>query len=255
MHNVKSNVFVIVSSNTHKLDLSTLVLKVGAHPPSVPEFCVMEATAVWLGEEKKDRDVDDVCPRIEAYARALNDYLPDADRQRLVTFIPRLPNTKPKTPAQDQARRWLLQETATKIFAVRALEAANLPAEADKLRACSVTDQESSNAWAAEAARAAETAEAVRAARAARAAWAARAARAAWAAETAEAARAAEAAWAAWAARAARAAEAAWAVRAAWAAETAWAAWAVRAARAARAEIWDAAIDLLDRLIKVTEEA
>jgi hypothetical protein len=197
------------------LDLSTLVLHKGAHEAS-PEFCIMEATAVWLGEKKKDRDIDAVCPRIEAYGRALNDYMPDAQRQRLVTFIPRLQNTKAKTQAEDDARRWMLQETATKIFAASAMRAAGLMEHAETLSQCVVTDKESSDLWAAGAARAAR---------------------------------------AAWAAGAAGAAGAAWAAGAAGAARSAGAAGSARAAGSAEAEVWETAIGLLDRLIRVTEAA
>ena len=186
------------------LDLSTLVLHKGSHEDS-PLLCVMEATAVWLGENKKDHGIDAVCPRIEVYARVLNDTMPHEERQRLIAFIPRLPNTKPRTEAQDLARRWMLQETATKLFAASAMRAAGLTEQADKLSRCVVTDSETSRFWAAEAA---------------------------------EAARAAEVAWAEGAALAALAAGAAGAV---WAADA--------------AGMWDESINLLDRLIKVTEEA
>ena len=207
---------------TKPFDIESLTLLAGKHDADTGEYCVMEAVAAHCGLPHTDRDVDAVCPRIEAYARALNDVMPDDQRQRLKAFITRLPNTK-GTPEQDEQRRWMIQEAATAIFAASAMRAAGLTEHADKFAAAKVTDQASSTAWAAEAAQAAW------------AAWAAWAARAAQAAQAAQAAGAAQAAQAAGAARAAQAAQAAWAARAAGAA-------------------WDAAIDLLDRLIRVTED-
>ena len=186
-------------------DLSTLKLHRGTHP-STPEYCVMEATAVYVGEQKKDRNVDAVSPVIESYARALNDALPDEWRQRLVAFIPRLPNTK-GTPEQEQGRIWMAQDVATRVFAPFALRAAKLIAQAEVLEALPpVTTAETSRVavWAAEAAKAEA------------AVWAA-----VWAAAREAPAAAAEAA----------------------------------ARAAAWTELAPIAIDLLDRMIRVTEGA
>ena len=205
------------------IDLTTLRLKSGGHTAESGDLCIMEATARHLGLPHADRKVDDVCPRIEAYCRGLNDWLlggvfteaqEDEFSRRLVTFIPRLPYTK-GTPKQDTQRRWMIQETATANFAASAMRAVGLIERADRLSACRITD----------------VADHVH-----------------WAAEAAEAVEAAEAAWAAGAAWAARAAEAAQAARAAEAARAAW------AAGAKKTHLANAALDLLDRLIHITEK-
>ena len=141
------------------LDLQHLELKYGAHKAGKGEYCVMEATAAFLDLPHSDRNVDEVCPRIEAYLRALNDWLPNKERQQLIQFIPRLANTK-GSQKQDDKRRWMLQEQAT-LWASSALRTAKLNDWADKLAQCSITDQTSSKIWAARAARVAIIAESI----------------------------------------------------------------------------------------------
>lgn len=205
------------------LDLDKLVLKSGGHRAGSGEYCVMEATAAYLDLPHSDRDVDEVCPRIEAYARALNDYLPDDKRQELKRFIPRFANTKSKSKTDNNARCWMLQEQATR-WAGKAMRAVKLDEWADKLEAAVVTDEKTSKRAAKAAAAAAKAT--------------VEAAKAAWAAEAA-----AEAAWAA----KASAAVAGWAAKtAAAAAKAAGAAWA--------AAIYDEAIMLLERMLTLAEE-
>ena len=73
------------------LDLSTLVLAVGQHTAG-DEMCLLEAAAFQAGEPWSDHPAC-VSPVLGTYGRDLNDVLPDATRQRLVPFIPRLLNT------------------------------------------------------------------------------------------------------------------------------------------------------------------
>jgi hypothetical protein len=169
---------------------------------------------------------------IAAYARSLNDWLPDDARQRLKAYIPRLVGTA--EPDLELRRAFACADAAVRVFAPLALAAAGLVEEAAKLGALAPVDRES-----AESARAAaESAE-----------WAARAAaaEAAWSAaesmrSAAESARAAESA-----ARAAvRAAEPARSAESAQAAARSAARSAVRAPEAAARS---AAFELLDRLI------
>lgn len=87
-----------------KLDLESLVLRAGAHSAASGEACFIEAASIYHGEPFADRDVDNFCPRIEAYGRALNDWLPQKDRQRLKAFIRE--NVKAFT-SQIDGTRWL----------------------------------------------------------------------------------------------------------------------------------------------------
>jgi hypothetical protein len=155
--------------------------------------------------------------------------------------------------SKDEARMWLLVDRAVRTFAPNALEAAELQAEANKLRSLEPVTNETTAFGGGEAARAAwDAARAVEAAWGPAAwgpaAWAAAWGPAAWAAARAvEAARAARAAEAARAARAVEAAaEATWgpatwaAARAAEVARAAEAAWGPAAWAAARAAAWTA---------------
>jgi hypothetical protein len=210
------------------LDLDTLVLRSGTHTSSSDGVSLMEAVSALAGEPWSNSP-SCTSPVIAAYARSLNDWLPDDARQRLKAYIPRLVGTA--EPDLELRRAFACADAAVRVFAPLAFAAAGLVEEAAKLGALAPVDRES-----AESARsAAESAE-----------WAARSAAstAAWSAaesmrSAAESARAARAA-----ARAAESAE--WAARAAArAAESA--EWAARSAPEAAAR--SAAFELLDRLI------
>jgi hypothetical protein len=163
------------------------------------------------------------CPVIAAFVRGINDAMTDAERGRLLPYLPRLVATV--SPAHEQARAEYLAWQAIKVFAPIALDAAFLHAHAKELREFDVTlGLEKASAWA--AASAAESAVDFYDA------WAAASA-AAWAAESA-AASAAESADA-WAAASA----------AAWAAESA----AERAAESAA--VTNAMLSALDGVLAI----
>jgi len=223
-----------------------LVMDPGTHRPG-NKMSLLEMTTWRVGESWTDHPAT-ACPVLAAFGIALWDRWPGADLARLAPYHEKLIGTR-STPEVERRRAFRAADWAVRRFAVEALRAAGLEAEAVKLQELSpIVDADTASA----AAAAAEAAWAA-------AAWAAAAA-AAWAA--AAAAWAAEAAWAAaaWAA----AAEAAWAA-AAWAA-AAWAAWAwaawAEAARAAAREaaeaaeataIWDLALLCFDDLLSIGE--
>ena len=160
-------------------------LAAGSHKSAGREMCVNE------GETHSDHPACE-CPVVAAFVIGMNDMLPDAERQRLIGYIPRLAGSRSTPDIEDRRVRYLAWR-ATTVFAASAMDAADLGDWATRLRACP-DDPAVAQELAASAARAAW------AARAARAAWAARAARDAWDAWDA---RAASAAWAAWDASAA----------------------------------------------------
>jgi hypothetical protein len=211
------------------LDLDTLVLRSGTHTSPSDGVSLMEAVSALAGEPWSNSP-SCTSPVIAAYARSLNDWLPDDARQRLKAYIPRLVGTA--EPDLELRRAFACADAAVRVFAPLAFAAAGLNEEAAKLGALAPVDRES-----AESARsAAESAE-----------WAARAAAslAAWSAaepmrSAAESARAAESA--------ARAA--AQAARSAKPAPEAAARSAARSAKPApEAAARSAAFELLDRLI------
>jgi hypothetical protein len=74
------------------LDLDTLVLCSGAHTSPSDGVSLMEAVSDLAGEHWSNSP-SCTSPVIAAYARSLNDWLPDAERQRLKAYIPRLVGT------------------------------------------------------------------------------------------------------------------------------------------------------------------
>src|SRR3990167_3478451 len=148
----------------------------GSHRPD-GKYCLMEAVAFVAGEPWSDSPAC-ACPVLAAYGRALNDAMPDEQRQRLIPLIPKLVGTR-ATREIEQRRAYLLADVAVRVLAPIALRAAKLDTEADKLAAL----PEITNESAAEAAMSA----AVVAASAAESAWsaavvAASAAESAWSA-------------------------------------------------------------------------
>src|SRR6185437_8674407 len=148
--------------------------------------CVMDAVS-WFEYGKLGDHPECVCPVIAAFVRPVNDFLDDANRQRLKLYIPRFVGTV--DPASEQARAEYLAWQAIRVFAPIALDAAGLKDQAARLREFKGTLKEAPQAvWEAEAAAwAAAEAAAARARAAAAEAGAARAAAGA-AAEAAEAA-------------------------------------------------------------------
>jgi hypothetical protein len=250
-------------------------LAVGAHDGPAKGMCVMEAVSYVAGEPWSDAP-SCACPVVGEYLRTLNDRMPHRERQELKSLIPRLVGSR-SAPAVARRRAYVAADSALRVFAVTALDAAGRKEDAERLRALpeivdgstATTAAHAANAAAAAAARAARAAVAARAAStvadaaAAAAAYAANAACVARAAAAAAAARAARAAVAARAAStvadaaaaaAAYAANAACVARAAAAAAAAYAADAACAARAANtADAWDGAVDLAERMLDITE--
>ena len=231
--------------NNLVIDLELIELKHGSHASSQDGVCLMEAVALFAGEEHTDRPAC-VCPVLTNFGISLNDRMNTVNRQKLKRLIPRLVGTR--NESLENRRAEFLADRALRLFlpiALRhagdAMEKANLEEHAISLRQC-VAQMESLPAGYSATAAAAATAAAREAATATAAAWAAEA----W-----EAARAAMAA--AEAARAAMAAAEAWAAEA-WEAARA----AAAAARAARAEadgVWDIAIEVFEQVIAIGEVA
>ena len=155
------------------LDLDTLVLRSGAHTSPSDGVSLMEAVSALAGEPWSNSP-SCTSPVIAAYARSLNDWLPDGARQRLKVYIPRLVGTA--APDLELRRAFACADAAVRVFAPLAFAAAGLVEEAAKLGALAPVDRESVES-AESAAESAESAEPARAARAAESAeWAARSA-------------------------------------------------------------------------------
>lgn len=141
------------------LDLDTLVLRSGAHTSSSDGVSLMEAVSALAGEPWSNSP-SCTSPVIAAYARSLNDWLPDDARQRLKAYIPRLVGTA--EPDLELRRAFACADAAVRIFAPLAFAAAGLVEEVAKLGALAPVDRESAESArsAAESARsAAESAE------------------------------------------------------------------------------------------------
>jgi hypothetical protein len=231
-----------------KLDLDTLVLRSGTHSSPSDGVSLMEAVSALAGEPWSNRP-SCTSPVIAAYARSLNDWLPDNARQRLKAYIPRLVGTA--EPDLELRRAFACADAAVRVFAPLAFAAAGLVKEGLKLGALAPVDRESAESaesaeWAARSAASTSdwsAAESIRSA-ADSARSAARSARSAIESAAMESAR--SAAWSAAESAQAAARLAARAARAAAeSAERSAADSAERAERAARS----AAFELLDRLI------
>ena len=85
------------------LDLDTLVLRSGTHTSSSDGVSLMEAVSALAGEPWSNSP-SCTSPVIAAYARSLNDWLPDDARQRLKAYIPRLVGTA--EPDLELRRGW-----------------------------------------------------------------------------------------------------------------------------------------------------
>ena len=236
------------------LDLDTLVLRSGTHTSPSDGVSLMEAVSDFAGEPWSNSP-SCTSPVIAAYARSLNDWLPDDERQRLKAYIPRLVGTA--EPDLELRRAFACADAAVRVFAPLALKAAGLVEEAAKLGAHAPVNRESAEA-ARSAAESAESAESAARSAASLSAWsaaesmrsAAESARSA-ARSASSAARSAESAQAESAAESARSAESAQAAArsAARSAESAQAAASSVARAAAESAARAAAFELLDRLI------
>ena len=237
------------------LDLDTLVLRSGAHTSPSDGVSLMEAVSAFAGEPWSNSP-SCTSPVIAAYARSLNDWLPDDERQRLKAYIPRLVGTA--EPDLELRRAFDCADAAVRVFAPLAFAAAGLVEEAAKLGALAPVDRESAESarsaadsaeWAARAAAslsAWSAAESMRSA-AESARWASRSASSAARSAAKPAARSA----AELALSAAQSAELALSAArsAARSAESAQAAARSAARASAESAAWSAAFELLDRLI------
>jgi hypothetical protein len=129
------------------LDLDTLVLRSGAHTSPSAGVSLMEAVSAFAGEPWSNSP-SCTSPVIAAYARSLNDWLPDDERQRLKKYIPRLVGTA--EPDVELRRAFACADAAVRVFAPLAFKAAGLVEEAAKLGALAPVDRESAlAAWSA----------------------------------------------------------------------------------------------------------
>lgn len=122
------------------LDLETLVLRSGAHTSPSDGVSLMEAVSALAGEPWSNSP-SCTSPVIAAYARSLNDWLPDDERQRLKAYIPRLVGTA--EPDLEVHRAFACADAAIRVFAPLAFAAAGLVEEAAKLSAHAPVDRES----------------------------------------------------------------------------------------------------------------
>ncbi len=137
------------------LDLDTLVLHSGAHVSASDGVSLMEAVSALAGEPWSNSP-SCTSPVLAAYARSLNDWLPDDERQRLKAYIPRLVGTA--EPELELRRAFACADAAVRVFAPLAFAAAGLVEEAAKLGALAPVDPQSAES-ARSAAESAESAE------------------------------------------------------------------------------------------------
>ena len=123
---------------TRTLDLDTLVLAVGAHSATKDDMCVMEAVAFIAGEPWSDHP-DCASPVIGAFLRTWNDSLPDADRQTLKQYIPRLVGSK-GTTAQEERRAWMALDWLVRVHTPAWLRLAGLVDQANLLAGLAEVD-------------------------------------------------------------------------------------------------------------------
>jgi len=134
-------------------------LAYGSHAPDDGRACLMEAVAYVAGEPWSDRPAC-ACPVIAAFARGLNDAMPDGLRDTLLRpLIPAIMGTR-STPDVEQRRAYIAADYAVRCAAPTALRAAGLPMQADTLTALPPIIDANTALTAAAAARAAAAADA-----------------------------------------------------------------------------------------------
>jgi hypothetical protein len=215
------------------IDLDTVVLGSGAHASASDGVSLMEAVSALAGEPWSNSP-SCTSPVIAAYARSLNDWLPDDERQRLKAYIPRLVGTA--EPELEVRRGFACADAAVRVFAPLAFATAGLVEEAAKLRAHAPVDRDSAQS----AQSAAQSAESAARSAASLSAWSA----AEVMRSAAESARSAALA----ASSAARSGESAQSAARSAARSVEWARSAARSA-AVESAARSAALELLDRLI------
>jgi hypothetical protein len=113
------------------LDLEALHLDEGSHANPEDGMCVMEAVAYVAGEPFSDHP-ECASPILGSFLRSWNDGLPDADRQMLKPYIPRLIGTN-TGPAAEQTRAWMLTDWLARECAPGFLRLAGLADQATLL--------------------------------------------------------------------------------------------------------------------------
>jgi hypothetical protein len=122
------------------LDLDTLVLRSGTHTSPSDGVSLMEAVSDFAGEPWSNSPRS-TSPVIAAYARSLNDWLADDERQRLKAYIPRLVGTA--EPDLELRRAFACADAAVRVFAPLAFKAAGLVEEAARLGVLAPVDRAS----------------------------------------------------------------------------------------------------------------
>lgn len=114
------------------VDLAAVRLARGAHTARGAGMGVMEAVA-WLANEPHANHHASASPVIATFCRLVNDRVGDQERQRLVSYVPRLVGTN---AAHDVERRrtMITADWAVRTVAVAALGIAGLPGEMADLR-------------------------------------------------------------------------------------------------------------------------
>ena len=115
------------------LDLEALVLERSSHEYPEEGMCVMEAVAFVAGEPHSDSP-SCVSPIISAFLRRWNDDLPDAERQRLKPYIPRLVGTRASDQVENR-RAWMVTDWMVRLHIPAWLELAGMRQQAAAVRA------------------------------------------------------------------------------------------------------------------------
>ena len=111
--------------------LETIRLDEGSHEDFAEGHCAMEVVS-WLAG-LGFTDAPECSSRVlRSYTISLNDTWNDADRQRLVPFLPRMVGTA--GDGQDEARSYMALDWLIRTYTPAFLDLANLSAEAQALR-------------------------------------------------------------------------------------------------------------------------
>jgi hypothetical protein len=119
-------------SPVRNLDLDSLRLQAGYHPPSATAFNMMEAVAYIAGEEWNDHPLC-VSQTISAFCRHLNDDLNDVDRQQLLAYIPRVIGTQGNRDIWIR-QEWMITDWMVRTYLSAWWDLAGYPEHANGLR-------------------------------------------------------------------------------------------------------------------------
>jgi hypothetical protein len=113
------------------VDLTSVRLDKGKHDNPGAGACLLEVVSLLAGEPFSD---DPACasPILGDYGRALNDALPDARRQRLIPYAPRIVGTA--GDGLDEARGYIALDWLIRTYTPAWLDLADFAAEAAALR-------------------------------------------------------------------------------------------------------------------------